>query len=409
MKPHQFSSMSRRVALTALLGLAFIGCAVCVAPAGAALAASPSQSAENLRGGDRVWIGPNPFQESRRPGEARVPGKLHPLRTDWLPILTTADKWSTVLAKTQVLKLYINILGEEGSTGVPKLSDAELRQLIQFVQGHHLKIAFEIGGLRTSAKICGDMAGETEAANELALLKRWLGLGGNIDYLTTDHAVMKNLRGVGYSGAGQNPDRACKMTFRQLVDELADYFQVVHKAIPNAKLGVIESLGFFQIRGSDGMLYKQTDPRLPEWRFTDYVDDVVQAMKARGLELDHFHIDFGYNGASFDGRASRSLNFGRILAVEAYVASKGIKSGVIFNASYDKRVKNPVPEVANREASEETLRFFNGYVASGGKADNLVIQTWQPYPDRTGPESEPFTVLSVARDILQARQPATAR
>jgi hypothetical protein len=394
--------------LSAILALAFVVSANAVGAVDAAPTSPQPASAGRATTVDHIWIGPNPFQDSRRPGEARVAGKPHPLRTDWLPILTNAGKWPTVLASTQVLKTYINILGDD-EPGVPKLSDAELRQLIQFVRHHKLKMAFEVGGLRTSAKICGDTAGEDGAKNELALLRRWLDLGGSIDYLTTDHAVMKNLRGVGYAGAGQNPNRECKMPIRQLIDELADYFQVMHKAIPTAKLGAIESLGFFQIRGSDGTFYRQTDPKLPDWQFSEYIDNLLQAMKARGLELDHFHIDYGYTGVHFDGRASGKLNNGRILAVEAYLASKGVKSGVIFNATYDKKVKDPVPDIADREVHEQTLSFFKSYVASGGKADHLVIQTWQPYPERTGPETRPFTALNIARDILQSMEQTRPR
>ena len=351
---------------------------------------------QQLRSGERIWIGPNPFEGSRRPGAARSQPRT--LRDDWLATLVDSSKWPVVLKNAAVFKTYLMILQSE-SGPAPGLSDGELRQLVQFMRSHGLKIAFEVGGLRTSAAVCGDSAGELRAKRELALLKRWLSAGGSIDYLTTDHAVMKNLRGVSYRGPGQDPNRACKMSVQELTEELGDYFQMIHKELPNARLGVIESLGFFQVQ-AHGKLYRQTDRRLPVWKFEEYFDDLLAAMKRRALELDHFHIDFGFEGAAYDGKSDGTLDVGRIVAVEAYVKSRGVRSGVIFNATYDRRNTNPQPDIVNREVYERTLAFFKRYISAERNADHRVLQTWQPYPDRTGPETEPFTVLNIARDII---------
>jgi hypothetical protein len=74
---------------------------------------------------------------------------------------------------------------------------------------------------------------------------------------------------------------------------------------------------------------------------------------------------------------------------------------VIVNAFHDQSVPHPARDAANQEACDRTRRFFTGYEAAGGQAAQIVIQTWQPYPDRTGPEDEPYTVLHLARDLLQ--------
>ncbi len=341
---------------------------------------------------DRVWIGPKPFQTGGRE-----------LRDDYWPTLTDAGRWPTVLARTDVWKSYIMLLPDvplPGKQG-PELSDDELKALIAFMKEHNLKVAFEVGGLRNSKARGGDQAGEKYAKCELKYLLRWVKLGGRIDYLTTDHAVMMNMRGVGFPGPGLGPDRPWKMTVQELTDELVDYFCAVHEAIPEAKFGVIESLGFFQVTGPDGREYPHTDPLLPVWRFTEYFDYLLEAMARANLVLDHFHIDFGFEGVQFDGRAAGALDFGRVLGVESYVQSKGVKAGVIVNAFHDRSVKEPDPKDANREATERTIRFYREYEAAGGKADHILLQTWQPYPDRTGPEDVPNTVLNIARDILR--------
>ena len=57
-------------------------------------------------------------------------------------------------------------------------------------------------------------------------------------------------------------------------------------------------------------------------------------------------------------------------------------------------------EQASREAYDKTVRLHGACLSAGGKAEHLVLQTWHPSPDRTGPEDEPCTVLSIARDIV---------
>jgi hypothetical protein len=376
--------------------------AILVLLAAAGVTAAPPPAAR-----ERIWVGPH----------ALLPGRR--VRPDFFAVITDPNAWPEVLRHTDVFKTYIMILPDKPVPGkaAPELSDEELRRLAAFFRRRRIKIAFEVGGLRCSKRICGDRAGERYAALEWRHLRRWLAAGGTIDFLTSDHGVMMNMRGVGYPGPGLDPDRPCKMSVNALIEELADYFVFMHEKIPGARFGVIESLGFFQITGADGTVYRQTDPRLPLWRFTEYFDAMLAAMRARGLELDHFHIDFGYRGVFYDGRRYRGggLDFGRIRAVERYVQSKGVKVGIIVNATHDVRhrgeqPRNPPPDpaTASRQACENTLAFFHGYLRAGGTAEHILLQTWQPFPDRTGPEQRPFTVLNLAREVLR-ELPATGQ
>ena len=341
-------------------------------------------------GSDRVWVGPMPFSEGRT------------LRSDWFSTVSEAGEWPRVLAQADVFKSYIMILPLQPLPGkvAPELSDTQLISLALFVRDQGLRVAFEVGGLRRAdgEKPAKGTWGKRVAENEFSHLKRWLDAGGRIDYLTTDHAVMMNLGHHCYRGDD------CGLSLEETIEELGDYFAWMSERIPGVKLGVIESLGFFHVRGPDGREYPRTVPKLPVWRFESYFDRLLSAMRGRGLALDHFHIDFGFMGVAHDGRAGESggMDFGRVLGVEGYVRSKGVNAGVIVNAFHNRTVEAPEREMANREAYERTLRFFDGYVEAGGRAEHVVVQTWQPYPDRTGPETESHTVLGIAHDIMRS-------
>ena len=341
---------------------------------------------------DRVWVGPMPFTR-RDPRE---------LRPDYVDTLTDRSAWPDVLAKTDVFKSYIMVLPSVPLPGrsESELPDRDLRRLVAFTEQQGLRVAFEVGGLRRAP---GETPrpgtwGQRMAEGEYRHLKRWLDAGGRIDYLTSDHAVMHNLGHHTYRGTD------CGLSMLQVLDELAVYFREMQKRIPGVRVGVIESLGYFHVRGADGTEYPRTVKKLPVWDFETFFVQLCDAFRRHGVALDHFHIDFGYMGVDADRRimGSGSLNVGRVLAAERLVASAGVRSGVIVNAFHDRRAEVSSATEASREAAERTLAFFRGYAAAGGSSDHLVIQTWQPYPDRTGPEGDPLTVLGLARELLES-------
>lgn len=367
------------VTTTALLALAVVA-----APAQDAAAKAPSVHPD--LGPSLVWVGPRPFVKGRT------------LRPDYYSTLIHPDQWPTVLAHTDVFKSYLMILPPDplpGQTG-PQLTDAQLGRLAHFFRSRGIKVAFEVGGIRLYGDWPVSELGRLTAQTELKYLRRWLRVGGTIDYLTTDHAVM-GIAGAPYMH--KVPRLTAPVPLEKAIEQQVDYFAAVSRAIPGVKLGAIESLGFFEVEGPGRKIYHRTVASLPKVRFAHYLDLLLAAMKRRGLKLNHFDVDFGYSGALYDG-GGKKLDYGRILGVEHYCQSHGVRCGIIFNAFHDRSVKNPDPAVASRQAHDRTLAYFRGYVAAGGKCNDWVIQTWQPYPNETGPEDKPDTVLNIARDIV---------
>lgn len=336
---------------------------------------------------DRLWVGPMPFAGPRD------------LRPDFFDTITNPAAWPTVLSHTDVFKSYLMVLPADPVPGktAPELPDTQMAELASFFRDRSIRVAFEVGGLRMGPdKPQRGQWGKQVAEGEFRHLKRWLDAGGSIDYLTTDHAVMANL------GHRVAEGTDCRLTLAEVLEELGDYFAEMTRRIPGVRVGCIESLGFFHVAGPDGSDYPRTVPTLPVWRFEEYFDLLLATLRRRGLTLDHFHIDFGYEGVAYDGRrlGRDGLDFGRVLGVERFVQSRGVRAGVIVNAFHDQTVEQPDPAVASREAQERTLAFLSGYAAAGGRAEHLVLQTWQPFPDRTGPEDEPGTVLHLDKRLL---------
>lgn len=363
-----------------------VGCVLCMLAFGFSLRSARAQ----VRG-EEVWFGPMAFIEGRD------------VRDDFVPMLLDTEQWPELFARIDVFKSYIMILPDVPVPGnsAPELSDDDLRALIALFEQNGIQVAFEVGGARS--RMPG--AGVAAAEQEFQWLSRWIELGGKIDFLTTDHSIAFAIEDwlttidPAESGAMTYFDEEVQSLIRDACSESASYIERMTELIPGVRFGAIESLGYwYVVHGSQ--VYLPTRLDLPWMPFDLVLRDFVDALNERGLTLDHFHTDFGYEGVEFDGRFTASLDYGRILGIESIVKLFGAYSGNIVNAFHNRSNPYPIPATANVEAFAHTLAFFDGYAATGQTADQIVLQTWQPYPDATGPAGTDFTVMNMHRTLV---------
>jgi hypothetical protein len=336
-----------------------------------------------------IWYGPASMDYAK--------GRI--IRSDFIEQITDTENWPTVYGQTAVFKQFIESLGGN------KYRDDDLATLATFLREAGIKNAFEIGALRWSKDLYGPGSGKTYAAREIKDLQRWVKAGGTVDYLTTDHAVMWN---VGLCLQGSKPMAGLgDPDWRKAMDEVVDSLAMIQMAFPNAKIGMIESLGYFSV----GEKYTTTDPNhIYPIDFKTFLRAAQEKLSERGVELDHVHLDFSYQDCRYDGRKEQRLDYGRILAAEEIVQSLGLDSGMIINAFDDLsygggnsvRSTEDVNNTAQRSASavKNTLEYFDGYVAAGGDPDTWIFQRWQPFPDLTGPETIRDTDMGVSRLLV---------
>jgi len=335
-----------------------------------------------------VWYGPGSLNTVTRG-----------IRDDFLEQVTDTNNWPTVHRHTAVFKQFIESLGGD------KYSDEDLKKLAAFTREAGLKCAFEIGALRWSPQLHGDGSGKKYAAQEIKALQRWVDAGGTVDYLSTDHAVMWNvglcLQGAKPMAGIGDPD------WRKVMDEMVDSLEMIQSAFPDAKIGMIESLGYFSV----GASYTTTDPgSIYPIDFEEFMLAARDKLRERGIDLHHLHIDFSYQDCKYDGRKNGKIDYGRIIEAEQILKSLGIPGGIIINAFDDfsqtgvnivqesEKAKNAAERSAS--AAKNTLAYFDGYVAAGGKPDTWILQRWQPYPDITGPEADSHTDMGIARSLV---------
>jgi hypothetical protein len=319
---------------------------------------------------------------------------------DYLPVMTDPSKWKTVCSKTDVLKFYIDGITEQ-------CDDAYRKALADLVQETGLEVCVELGGFRMNdgIKKYGDQAGEQAALFEQKKLEPWLRTpGARLDTITTDHSMMWFIREM-------TPEQ-----MELLVQEHLDYIEAMQKWRPGLKVGFIESLGYFWFKPEGGKQYKQGDVGFPRFDFETFMTDLMKEAKKRGIEIDHFDMDFGFWGVTLDTvgfgkcmewREADELDYGRVLEAERICRKLGLKTGVIFNDTlwdklYVEKGGCKTPEEADRECALRSVEFIKGYFAAGGRPDRLCFQSWMTHPTKTGPESNPDSFMGTTLRQLNA-------
>lgn len=304
---------------------------------------------------------------------------------DFVDQLTDESNWPNLLARTKVLKLYIQQMYTT--------PDEDMKRIADFVRKHDLEVAVELGGIRMAPADTPKAKIPEKAFNdEYRHLKKFIDLGGRVDYVTTDHSLAASIAGR----AESFPDlKLSRVDYMRLYMQ---YYQLMQEHIPGVKLGAIESLGFFRIKGAERQ-YEQTDSTLPvKLDFETYLQEMLVLAKEYGVKLDHFHIDFGYHEVKADG------DWGRVLATEELVRSKGLDCGMIVTNAFHLGMAWPSkwPEQASKSAYSETMKMFEGYMQAGGKSSYLMFQRWQQYPVEIGSEAEPYTCMGIFKALLDS-------
>ena len=302
----------------------------------------------------------------------------------WADDLTNEANWPTLLENTSTLKLYIEMIGKMGTV--------DLRKIADFVNEHHLTVCVEVAGERAAnSGVPDDNMGAAAAQAEFMTLFKFIKVGGRVDYITTDHAMASEITGR----TSTRPD----MTMQDHMQQQMEYYKYMIDKMPGLKVGAIESLGFFWVNTANGQM-QCTDYTLDRVDFENYMSELVRIAGENGVKIDHFHIDFGMHDIESDG------NYDRVLAVEDYCHSLGVKTGFIAGNAFHKKTfvltNEEGKRLASESAAERTLQYFEGYMQAGGRSDVLLFQRWQDVPVELGNEETPVSNFGIFKAMLDS-------
>lgn len=323
----------------------------------------------------------------------------HMVRADYVSALTNEANWTVIAPRTSVLKFFI-----EAMTPSPQhLSDDDLRRLVALCAKHHFDAAFEVGGVRMDPTNHGPGSGVRFATKEADILRRWEACGGQVDYITTDNAVMNTVSRI-YQRKPSPLGPDYKPAMHEIIQEAAAATGVFSERFPQARIGATESLGYFEVVTDTQGLMGNLDPAsLPTIRLDAFLDEWLASLSREGVSLDHFHIDFGYEAVSADGKGKK-LNFNRVATANKLLCAHGITTGLMIGAFDRFWLRHTVPpsaQAADESAVETTRTYLDAFLRANIPVNEILFDRWEPYPDRTGPASDPDSDMGLTQYLIR--------
>ena len=296
-------------------------------------------AAKPQRHGQILWTGPN-FNR-------------------WADLYSPAASWPSVQGRSHVVKLYID--------DIYPASAQSLAAVVATLDQAHIGIAVEVGGLRD-----WDCSGSSLAATEWAGLNRLVGAGGAISFLALDSPF-------GHTLATAIPGN-CGYTVQQASEELVAYIHVMRQALPGVQIGLIEPVPWYSV-GAYGPNPGNDFGDLPQ-----LLDAFLTILSQHGEALDFFHADSPYDYAE-----AHPDGWGKLLALQHEVQSHGLRFGLIYNSDAG-------GNAGDQQFHDQTLAAFQAFHAAGGSPDDLIVQSWYPFPSVMVPEDQPYTFTNVMKN-----------
>jgi len=290
------------------------------------------------RHGQHIWIGPNMAARLFVPGAS----------------------WPSVQARTHVLKLYISDLDRDPSS---------LASMAATLNQAHIAVAIESGGLRG-----WDCSGASVGNVDSDFIQRLVRAGGAISFIALDEPFANSIA----SGAEPN----CGYTVAQAAAELATEIHIMRAAFPGVEIGLIEPVPWYSV-GSYPSNSVTAFGDLPQ-----LLDTCLSVLARAHERIDFFHAD-----APYDYDQALPNGWQKVVALEQAVRARGLRFGLIYNSEAG-------GTAGDEPFHDQALAALRAYQAAGGNPDDLLLQSWYPYPDVMVPEDQANTFTNTAKDVI---------
>jgi hypothetical protein len=264
-------------------------------------------------------------------------------------LLNSAAPWPEAAKRVKVFKI--------SNQFAVFASDAEFAAFIEGTKRLHLKIAME-GLMLTGTERCGhQVEGYSGPGAILRAAQRIKKAGGTLSYIAMDSVLI-----FGHAYAGP---KACRDSIHSLAQQVAEKVTQAKSIFPGIQVGDIEPIG---------------NPR------AGWLQDIEAWTKAyraaTGEPLAFFDFDVDWNNPHWPQELQAGVKL---------ISSLGIPIAVTYNGS--KR------ETSSREWVSKAVEHFRR--VEGGLNIHpryAVIQSWNRYPERMVPETDPETLSYAVRE-----------
>lgn len=309
-------------------------------------------------------------------------------------VLADTTQWSEVLAGLDILKIYIGDIDT-------RIDPQTARTFVSALLAHDVKIAVELGGLLDWHASKGAQSAEASFQQEFASVRPLIDLiksidpARSIDMLDMDGPIRRMLF----------PDnvKSGYHTLESAVRELSEVVQLWRDSIPGIEINLLTN--FPNWAWGTTPSYFAIDGEANGYGHYEDVLDAVQAEGQRsGLAFDALTVDNPYDYAT--GRAASNQTaliagvdwMQRLVELDARAKAMGMKVNMIFNTNGGRNAQG---------YSEQTLALIDLYHQRVGKPDGYWVQSWYQLPGDWLPESTPYTMTHLTREVMRKLGGAT--
>jgi hypothetical protein len=260
--------------------------------------------------------------------------------------------WGQAASQLQVFKLYGEWVGNA--------SAEELGSAVADIQRRGMALAVEWGPLDAPPECGQGVEGFAGTAGGLSMARKIQSVGGRLDLIALDEPFFFAQI---YDGSS-----ACRWDTARIAGEVAEFISAIRSVFPNVVVGDTEPLA----GGGDPAVYR---------RWLESFRDV------NGYDLAFLHLDMDWARPDWPAEVKAIEEFGRTF---------GIPTGIIYNGNQ----QDPTDEAWLSIAGERVTRYE---LEEGGQPEHVLFQSWQDKPDRTLPESDPYTFTGFIRTYFEDR------
>jgi hypothetical protein len=213
-------------------------------------------------------------------------------------------------------------------------------------------------------------------SHEQAVLSKFVAAGGAISYLDLDSPF-------GHTLTAGEPGN-CGYSLTQVATQLLTYVQLQRAALPGVQIGLIEPVPWYSVGAY------APNPGNDYGDLPQLLDTLTTVLASGGQHIDYFHADSPYD---FDQANPNGWN--KLVALAAAVRGHGLRFGLICNSDFG-------GNNGDQLFHDQTLASFAAFKAAGGRSDDIMVQSWYPYPSAMAPETQSYTFTNVAKDLIAA-------
>ena len=262
--------------------------------------------------------------------------------------------------------------------------DGQIKELIELLIKYDVKTVVECGG--TLNHEWGERCGETSAEIELTTFRRWVSMGGKIDCLFLDEPIGRVTTPL---GAGWGSPDVEYLTYEQQGNELGDYIEAVRAELGDVEIYIGANFPHWGWKGIRAYLGGDSNP-LNRGDYYTALSTALDCLEKRDIKVTGVQIDNPHEYSGHKGDISYSEV---IRDVEDTVHNLGLKFNMIVNS--EGGMKSP------QHFARSSLLYLEEYLNGGAKPDVLTLESWYSYPDKAGPETEPYTMCNTMLRFME--------